>query len=45
MNKFIKFNHAITLKKFLKKNLKKRKKVFRYIFHKDEKDKEQLMMI
>ena len=45
MHKFIKFNHAITLKKFLKKKLKKSQKVFRYIFHKDEKDKDQLMMI
>jgi cupin fold WbuC family metalloprotein len=45
MHKFIKFNHAITLQKFLKKKLKKSQKVFRYIFHKDEKDKDQLMMI
>ena len=45
MHKFIKFNHAITLQKFLKKKLNKDQKVFRYIFHKDEKDKDQLMMI
>tara|TARA_B100000787_G_scaffold143980_1_gene113698 strand:- start:338 stop:775 length:438 start_codon:yes stop_codon:yes gene_type:complete len=45
MHKFIKFNHAITLQKFLKKKLKKSQKVFRYIFHKNEKDKDQLMMI
>ena len=45
MYKFIKFNHAITLQKFLKKKLKKGQKVFRYIFHKDDKDKDQLMMI
>ena len=45
MHKFIKFNHAITLQKFLKKKLKKGQKVFRYIFHKNEKDKDQLMMI
>ena len=45
MYRLIKFNHAITLQKFLKKKLKKGQKVFRYIFHKDEKDKDQLMMI
>ena len=45
MHKFIKFNHAITLQKFLKKKLKKGQKVFRYIFHKNKKDKDQLMMI
>ena len=45
MYKFIKFNYAITLQKFLKKKLKKGQKVFRYIFHKDDKDKDQLMMI
>ena len=45
MHKFIKFNHSITLKKYQKKKLKKDQKVFRYIFHKNEKDKDQLMMI
>ena len=45
MHKFIEFNYAITLQKFLKKKLKKNQKVFRYNFHKDEKDKDQLMMI
>ena len=45
MYKYIKFNHAITLQKFLKKKLKKGQKVFRYIFHKNKKDKDQLMMI
>ena len=45
MHKFIKFKHAITLQKFLKKKLKKGQNVFRYNFHKDEKDKDQLMMI
>ena len=45
MYKYIKFNHAITLQKFLKKKLKKGQKVFRYIFHKNKNDKDQLMMI
>ena len=45
MHKIIKFNHAITLQKYLKNKLKKGQKVFRYIFHKNENDKDQLMMI
>ncbi len=32
MHKFIKFNHAITLKKFLKKKLKKKPKSFSLYF-------------
>ena len=45
MHKIFKFNHAITLQKYLKNKLKKGQKVFRYIFHKNENDKDQLMMI
>lgn len=45
MHKFIKFNYATTLQKYQKKKLKKDQKVFRYIFHKNEKDEDQLMMI
>ena len=45
MYKFIKFNHSTTLQKYLKKKLKKDQNVFRYIFHQNEKDEDQLMMI
>ena len=45
MYKNIKFNHSITLKKFINKKLKKNQNIFRYNFHENNKDKDQLMMI
>ena len=45
MHKLIKFSHSISLNRFLKKKLKKGQKVFRYIFHENDNDKDQLMMI
>ena len=45
MYKFVKFNHSITLAKFLKKKFKKDQYIFRYNFHENENDKDQLMMI
>ncbi len=45
MYKFIKFKHSITLEKFFKKKFKKEQNVFRYNFHENENDKDQLMMI
>ena len=44
-HQFIKFSKSITLKKFLKKKIPDNKNVFRYNFHKDNNDKDQLMMI
>tara|TARA_B100001057_G_C22787640_1_gene926271 strand:- start:184 stop:624 length:441 start_codon:yes stop_codon:yes gene_type:complete len=43
--KFIKFSKSITLKKFLKKKIPSKTNVFRYNFHKNNEDKDQLMMI
>ena len=43
--KFVKHSNAVKLKKFLKKKLKKDEKVFRYNFHENERDKDQLMLI
>lgn len=45
MYKFVKFKHSITLTKFLKKKFKKDQYIFRYNFHENENDKDQLMMI
>ena len=45
MHKLIKFSDSISLNRFLKKKLKKGQKVFRYIFHENDNDKDQLMMI
>tara|TARA_B100000902_G_C27294165_1_gene908924 strand:- start:1261 stop:1707 length:447 start_codon:yes stop_codon:yes gene_type:complete len=43
--KFIKFDKSVSLKKYLNKKLSKNTNVFRYNFHKNNSDKEQLMMI
>ena len=43
--KFIKYSKSISLKKFLKKKMPEKTKVFRYNFHKNKNDKDQLMMI
>jgi len=42
---FVKFAKSITLKNFLKKKMPANTNVFRYNFHKDTSDKDQLMMI
>ena len=42
---FVKFAKSITLKNFLKKKMPANTNVFRYNFHKDNNDKDQLMMI
>jgi cupin fold WbuC family metalloprotein len=45
MFKFVKSKNSLTLNKFLKKKLKKNESVFRYNFHKNNNDTNQLMMI
>ena len=45
MFKYIKSKNSLTLNKFLKKKLKKNESVFRYNFHKNNDDTNQLMMI
>ena len=44
-HQFIKFSKSITLKSFLKKKIPANTNVFRYNFHMDNNDKDQLMMI
>jgi cupin fold WbuC family metalloprotein len=45
MFKFINSKHSLTLKKYLKKKLSKNQNIFRYNFHKNNNDTNQLMMI
>ena len=44
-HKFLTFQKSVSLKKFLSKKLPNNKSVFRYNFHKNNNDKDQLMMI
>ena len=45
MHKFIKYKDSVELQKFVKLKKIKSNKVFRYNFHNNNADKDQLMMI